>query len=123
MNMTHLNALSTLLNTTFGRGSSNDGSRSVKASFEGNNLVLKFTSIVHFAEERSLQLQVDRLAEESTQLLKEALTNLKRDFKEVTSETLKSKDVKSHDNIELVSSASQRKVAYYRRTHVLELTV
>ena len=123
MNMTHLNTLSTLLNTTFGRGSSNDGSRSVTASFEGNQLLLKFTSIVHFAEERSLQLQVERLAEESTQLLKEALTSLKRDFKDTTSEALKTKDIKSYDNVELISAASQRKVAYYRRTHILELTV
>ena len=123
MNMKHYNTLSTLLNTTFGGSSSRGGERSVKAEFLGENLVFTFTSVVHFAEERSLQMQVDRLADESVQVLKDGLSTLKSEFKEVTGVTLKTKDVKSSDNIELVSAMSQRKVAYYRRSHVVEISV
>tara|TARA_Y100000591_G_C21744847_1_gene651373 strand:+ start:390 stop:761 length:372 start_codon:yes stop_codon:yes gene_type:complete len=123
MNMTHYNILSTLLNTTFGSGSSKGGERSVKAEFVGDNLVFTFTSVVHFAEERSLQMQVDRLADESVQVLKDGLTTLKSAFKEAAGVSLKTKDVKSSDNIELVSAMSQRKVAYYRRSHVVEISV
>lgn len=123
MNMKHYNTLSTLLNTTFGGSSSRGGERSVKAEFLGENLVFTFTSVVHFAEERSLQMQVDRLADESVQVLQDGLSTLKSEFKEVTGETLKTKDVKSSDNIELVSAMSQRKVAYYRRSHVVEISV
>ena len=123
MNMTHYNILSTLLNTTFGSGSSKGGERSVKAEFVGDNLIFTFTSVVHFAEERSLQMQVDRLADESVQVLKDGLTTLKSAFKEAAGVSLKTKDVKSSDNIELVSAMSQRKVAYYRRSHVVEISV
>ena len=123
MNMTHYNVLSTLLNTTFGSGSTRGGDKSIKADFSGENLVFTFTSVVHFAEERSLQMQVDRLADESVQVLSDALSTLKSAFKEATGESLKTKDVKSSDNIELVSAMSQRKVAYYRRSHVVEISV
>lgn len=123
MNMKHYNTLSTLLNTTFGSASTHGGERSVKAEFLGENLIFTFTSVVHFAEEKSLQMQVDRLADESVQVLKDGLTTLKASFKESTGETLKTKDIKSNDNIELVSAMSQRKVAYYRRSHVVEISV
>ena len=123
MNTNHYNTLSTLLNTTYGHGGSADGTRSITAQFEGQNLVLKFTSVVHFAEERGLHTQVDRLAEESVTVLKEALKKLKAEFKEATDETLKTKDVKSNDNIEIISAQSHRKVAYYKRQHVIEISV
>jgi hypothetical protein len=123
MNMTHYNVLSTLLNTTFGKGSSAGGTRSITAEFIGENLVFKFVSIVHFAEERSLQMQVERLAEESVDLLGQALKKLKTEFKEAAGESLKAKDLSSSDDVELISGMSQRKVAYYRRTHVVEISV
>ena len=81
MNMKHYNTLSTLLNTTFGSASTHGGERSVKAEFLGENLIFTFTSVVHFAEEKSLQMQVDRLADESVQVLKDGLTTLKASFK------------------------------------------
>ena len=123
MNMRHYDVLSTLLNTTFGKGSSPCGTRSIKAEFLGENLILKFTSVVHFAEERSLQMQVERLTEEAVELLGKSLSNLKSEFKEATGTSLKTKDVKSSDDVELISALSQRKVAYYRRSHVIEISV
>lgn len=118
---THHDVLSTLLNTTFGRASSPSGTVSVTASFAGNTLTLKYKTVLHFAEERSLQMQVDRAKQESMDRLQAGMTQLKKDFKELTGETLKLKELKSSDSMELVSGLSHRKVAYYRRTHVLEV--
>ena len=121
MESRHYGALSTLLNTTYGRGGSLRGDQSVKAEFQGDHMVLTFTSVVHFAEERSLQLQVDRLNQESVARLGAVLKQLRKDFKDATGDTLRTKEVRSNDSIELVSGLSQRKVAYYRRAHILEL--
>lgn len=119
MMMSRHDALSTLCNTTYGKSGSPSGTRSVTASFAGNTLTLKYTTVFHYAEERSLQMQMSQLAEESLSYLGQMITNLKSDFKEMTGETLKLKEVKSNDSVELVSALSMRKVAYYRRTHIL----
>lgn len=118
---THHDTLSTLLNSTFGRSGSNSGTVSVTASFAGDALTLKYKTVVHFAEERSLQMQVDRARQESLDRLQAGMVQLKKDFKELTGETLKLKEVSSNDSLELVSGLSHRKIAYYRRNHVLEL--
>jgi hypothetical protein len=123
MDSRHYNALSTLLNTTYAKPSSQSGIQSVKAEFAGDKLVLKFTSVVHFAEERSLQLQVERISHESVSYLSDMVKKLKADFKEMTGTSLKLKEVKSEDGLELVSGLALRKVAYYRRNHVLEVSV
>jgi len=66
-------------------------------------------------------MQVGRAAEESVARLTAGITELKKSFKDITGETLKLKELKSTDSMELVSGLSQRKVAYYRRMHVLEV--
>ena len=118
--ITHHDVLSTLLNTTFGNGGSSSGTVSITPTFSGNTLTLKYKTVVHFAEERSLQLQVERASRESVDRLAACVADLKKNYKEITGETLKLADVKSTDSMELVSGLSPRKVAYYRRMHVLE---
>jgi len=119
--MTHHSVLSTLLNTTFGQGGSTSGTVSITPTFSGNTLTLKYKTVVHFAEERSLQLQVERVSRESIDHLASCMADLKKNFKEATGKALKLSEVKSTDSIELVSGLSPRKVAYYRRMHVLEI--
>ena len=119
--LTKHDVLSTLLNTTFGQGGSTSGTVSITHSFSGSTLTLKYKTVVHFAEERSLQLQVDRVSRESIDHLNSCVADLKKKYKEVTGESLKLSDVKSTDSMELVSGLSPRKVAYYRRMHVLEI--
>lgn len=118
---THHDVLSTLLNTTFGRGGSDSGTASITSSFAGDTLTLKYKTVLHFAEERSLQMQVDRSKQEAFDRLTSRVTELKKSFKEITGKTLRLKEIKSNDSLELVSGLSQRKVAYYRLTHVLEV--
>lgn len=119
--MTHHDVLSTLLNSTFGKGGSTTGIVSITPMFSGNTLTLKYKTVVHFAEERSLQLQVERASRESIDHLASCVADLKKNYKEATGKALKLSELKSTDSMELVSGLSPRKVAYYRRTHVLEV--
>jgi len=119
----HVRAIGEALNTTFGRESSPTGKQSITYSQHGEKLVLKFTSIVHFAEERGLHMQVDNIAHEAVQLLTTKLAELKSYFKERTGETLKLKEQGNNDNIELISGSSNspRKIAYYKRNHIFQI--
>lgn len=119
--MSRYDALSTLCNTTYGKSGSPTGTRSVTASMAGNTLTLKFTTVFHYAEERSMQMQMAALQEESLAHLTQTVSALKKDVKEMTGENVKLKEVKSNDSVELISALSMRKVAYYRRIHVLEI--
>lgn len=119
--MTHHDVLSTLLNSTFGKGGSASGIVSITPVFSGNTLTLKYKTVVHFAEERSLQMQVERASRESIDHLASCVADLKKNYKEVTGESLKLSEIKSTDSMELVSGLSPRKVAYYRRMHVFEV--
>lgn len=119
--MSRYDALSTLCNTTYGKSGSDSGTRSVTASIAGNTLTLKYTTVFHYAEERSMHMQMATLQEESLSYLAQMITALKKDVKEMSGEPVKLKEVKSNDSVELISALSMRKVAYYRRIHVLEI--
>ncbi len=120
--MSHYDAISTICNTTYGKSGSPSGTRSITASLAGNTLTLKYTTVVHFAEERSLQMQMATLSNESLSYLGQTVASIKKDFKEMTGENLRLKEVRSNDSVELVSALSMRKVAYYRRVHTLEIS-
>lgn len=122
-NIEQVNALGDILNTTFGKSSSQQGDRSVTGVQDGDTLVLKFMSVVQFASEHSLKDQTDRISEESVKVLHDAVKSIKKDFKAKTGTALKLKDDSSYDNVEVVSGSihSPRKIAYYRRTHTLTI--
>ena len=105
------NAIGQILNNSWGE------SKSIDYNLQNDILVLKYQVIVHFASERSLQVQSTSLAQESADILKEAQSDLKKRFKELTGNTLKLTQRADRDNIELVSATSvnPRKIAYYRR--------
>ena len=123
LSMEQVNALGDVLNTTFGKSSSQKGDRSVTGSHEGDTLILKFMSVVQFASEHSLRDQADRISEESVRILKDAVKSIKKDYKAKTGTTLKLKDAASRDNVEVVAGSihSPRKIAYYRRVHTLTI--
>ena len=122
-NIEQVNALGDILNTTYGKSSSQQGDRSVTGVQDGDTLVLKFMSVVQFASEHSLKDQTDRISEESVKVLHDAVKSIKKDFKAKTGTALKLKDDSSYDNVEVVSGSihSPRKIAYYRRTHTLTI--
>jgi len=111
-----INALGNIVETTWGKSGESNG-RSVSASLQADVLTFRFTTIVHFAAEDALRIQVERLAAESMDVLSGRVKTLKDEFKEATGKTLTIKELSNRDNVELISSTSNspRKIAYYRR--------
>lgn len=107
--------VSSILENTY-RPVSKDGTYSIKHSISGDNLILKFMTVMHYSEDSSMKTQIDRSRLQAQQLIKETCANLKKEYKEKTGQTLKIKAQDGQDDIEIVSSTSQsvRKVAYYR---------
>jgi hypothetical protein len=97
--MQPLQVLSLILDDTY-NPVSKSGTYSLKHSLQGNNLVLNFMTVVHFAAERSLQPQVDTAKDHARQLIKDKLDRLKKDYKERTGEPLKFTDHGEQDDIE-----------------------
>ena len=121
LSMSDINAIGNILDKTVGRGG--DGSRSITGTMSGDVLTLKFATIVNFASENSLRLQADRMAEESIAVLADRISSLKKEFKELTGNTLSLKELSSRDNIEVISATanSPRKIAYYRRNVQMQI--
>jgi hypothetical protein len=98
-----------------------DGSRSVTCQLQGESLILKFQTIVHFAGEHSLRSQVGTIAQESVDILSAKVKSMKEAFKEATGSALKLEEISNDDNVEVIqaTAGSLRKVAYYRRHAVM----
>ena len=112
LNFEETNALGQILNVSWG-----SPGKGISHNLQGDILVLRYQTIVHFASERALSLQTGQLAEESVQLLKDKITEIKKQFKDLTGNTLKLKEQLNRDAVDLIqaSSLNPRKVAYYRR--------
>jgi len=112
-----LNQLGDVVNYTWGK-SSGDGTRSLTCNLEGDVMNIKFQTVVHFASEHSLRQQVDRLVDESIQLISSKVAHTKTRYKEVSGSTLKLEEEVNMDDIELVSMSvhNPRRIAIYRRT-------
>ncbi|MBR52350.1 hypothetical protein CMK19_01105, partial [Candidatus Poribacteria bacterium] len=113
--LTKHDILSSLLNTTFGNAGSPTGTRSITATFEGDTLILKYQSIVHFAGEHAVRGQMSRIAEEAIQVLTDKVSELKSSYKDVTGDALKLKEVFQDDDVEILPGAihAPRRTAYY----------
>jgi len=94
-----------------------DGNTSIKHRFDGTVLHVTFTSVVHFAEERSLREQLKRETERSVAMISDCMAKVGKLFTESYGKSLRPKEVRSTDNVEIVSASamSPRKIAYYRR--------
>mgnify|MGYP001183095407 CR=1 FL=1 len=101
------------------------GTFSVKHSLHNNQLVVKYSTIVHFASEQSLNEQVIRQKEAGIQRIDDVIANLKKDFRKSSNKTLKVEDQGTSDSVELISTSPQnpRKVAYFRCNRTVALTV
>jgi hypothetical protein len=100
------------------------GTFSMKSSVQGNLLVLKFMTVVHFAGERPLEPQTNQSKEHAAQLFNETIRKLKADYKQETKQTLKVKALHTDYDFEMIQStaSSLRKVAYLRATQTYDLT-
>ena len=112
-----LNQLGDVVNYTWGK-SSVDGTNSLTCSLDGDLMNIKFQTVVHFASEHSLRQQVDRLVDESIQLISSKVAHTKTRYKEVSGSALKLEEETNMDDIELISMSvhNPRRIAIYRRT-------
>ena len=57
-------------------------------------------------------------------MLSKKMTEIKADFREQSGRALKIKEVSNSDDVELVSASaySERKIAYYRRALIFEIS-
>jgi hypothetical protein len=123
LNNSQINAIGNILDFSVGKGG--NGHSGITYTLQGDTLSLRFSTIVHFASERSMRDQVVVLADESMQRLQGALKILKNDFKDKTGDELKAKELSNRDDLELIqaTSNSPRKIAYYRRFIDLQVDV
>jgi hypothetical protein len=121
MNLRDVRAIGQVLDTTFGRESSPDGTFSIKYTMEEGNLILKYTTIVYFASEASLKPQIDRANNQAIQLIDAKLSEAKSAVKDATGNTLRTVDLGGSDNIELIQPQGPRKIAYYRYNHTFQI--
>jgi len=116
MTFNETNVLGQIIDTSYGRSSSPDGTWSIKVQLAGDTMTMKYTTVVHFATERGLGDQVQFCVNEATQRIDAYLKEVKSAFKDTAGRTLKTTDNGGSDDVELIQSTarSPRKVAYYR---------
>jgi|TARA_Y100000310_G_scaffold260515_1_gene269485 hypothetical protein len=121
MNLETVRVIGNVLETTWGKSSSADGTYSIKYVLDGSRLTLQYTMIVYFAGEQSLRPQVDTAYNQAIQLVDAKLGEVKSAYKAVAGTALKIKDVGGQDNLELIQPQGPRKIAYYRYNHVFQI--
>lgn len=121
MKLETVRVVSEVLENSWGRESSKDGTYSIKHSLSQNKLTLKYTTLVHFAAESSPRPQVDAACNQAVQLCDAKIADLKKIFKSTTGESLKLEDMGGDDSFELISPVGPKKVAYYRYNHSFDI--
>jgi hypothetical protein len=117
-----INTLGNILNHTFGKSSTKDKGYSITTSIQGNMLTLKYATVVHFNSTDGLATQKKEHERQSNEMLQEKIKEVKSDFKEQADRALKVSEKGSSDDVELISSQSERKIAYYRRAIIFEIS-
>jgi len=121
MNLETVRVIGNVLETSWGKSSSADGTYSIKYALAGDKLTLKYTTIMYFAEERSLRPQIDAAYNQAIQLVDAKLGEVKSAYKAVTDTSLKLEDIGGQDDLELIQPQGPRKIAYYRYNHVFQI--
>jgi hypothetical protein len=96
---------------------------SIICSVLDDRIVMKFMTVVHFATEQSQHIQTERISYESIQLLTKCVADLKSQFKDMTGNSIKLKEIANNDSFEVIvaNNLSPRRVAYYRRQVTLQV--
>ena len=81
MNLETVRLIGDVLDNTWGRESSADGTYSIKFSLDQDSLTLKFTTVVQFAAEDSLKLQADAANNQAIQLIDARVADLKNAYR------------------------------------------
>lgn len=119
-----LNILGNIINYSFGSSSTKDAGYGITTTLGGNLLTLKYATVVHFNSSDGLATQKKEHERQSNEMLNKKLAEVKADFREQAGRTIKLKEVSNKDDVELISATaySERKIAYYRRAIVFEIS-
>ncbi|OUU15156.1 MAG: hypothetical protein CBB97_24175 [Candidatus Endolissoclinum sp. TMED37] len=119
-----INILGNIINYSFGAASTRDAGYGITTSLGGNLLTLKYATVVHFNSSDGLATQKKEHERQSNEMLNKKLADVKADFREQSGRALKIKEVSNKDDVELISATaySERKIAYYRRAIVFEIS-
>ena len=109
-----INALGQILETSWGKSS--DEFQCV-AKFHGNLVRIMYSTVVYLASERSMNSQIPAVALEAAERINSRASSAKKDYKELTSESLSLKEISSDEDVQYIqaSSLNPRKVVLYRR--------
>ena len=117
MNLETVRKIGDVLETSWGRSSSEDGTYSIKYALEGDLLFLKFTTLLTFESEAGLRPQINVANEQAKQLINAKISDVKSSYKQANDELLSLKDLGGADDLELISPVGPKKYAYYRYNH------
>ena len=120
LNSNEINALGQVLNSTWGNSTMSEfrtPTMCIRTSLSGDILTCTYTTVCNFASERNLRDQVTTIERDSVKLLKDYLSEIKKRFKEISGRSLKTKELNTRDNVELITTSpfTPRKTGYYRR--------
>ena len=115
-----INCLGQLTNSTWGYPggmNKNMPTAGIKVSLQGDIMTCTFTTIVNLMSDQNLRDQCRRFEEESVEIIKEYMKQLKSEFRKETGRALKAKEEGTSDSIEVinVSPYTPKRTAYYRR--------
>ena len=126
LSMQQVNTLGQLINTTFGKSSTAASPTvSIKMSLQGNALIVKYTTIVHYASEQSMREQSKEHDRAANQLTKKAIDEVEKEFKKIEGKSLNLKKKNADSGIEIINMSpyNPRKVAYFRLNTTFEIDV
>lgn len=120
-----INTLGQVIDSTWGRVSTpRTSSYSVKFSLNGGYLEVKYGAIVNFGTEREMIAMKANYADESKKVIDSLISDIKKNYKELSGKTLKAKRVFSSDSVEIISNSFQnpKRTAYYRCKCTFEIS-
>lgn len=86
-----INVLGSLIDTTFGRQSSQAGSIAIRTHLAGETLVITYHEVVNIAKDRDKIQQVDPVRDRAQKAVKECLNRIEKEFSRVAGKKLKTK--------------------------------
>jgi hypothetical protein len=119
------NCLGQALDTTWGRSSTPKTSTySVKFTMMGPDRILaSYAAVVNFGTERQMIDMKRGYSEESESVIEEYIKQIKKNYKELSGESLTAKQVSSSSSLEIINYNvhNPKRTAYYRRKSVFEI--
>ena len=116
-----VNALGQILNFSWGKSGSQ---YKCVAKFENDALRIMYSTVVYLASEKSINSQIPSVALEASEIINSKMADTKKQYKEITGETLKLKEIKNQDDVQYIqaSSVNPRKVVLFRKFVDFELS-